>query len=757
METIGSSVFHRHSGFPSAKMLSAMIAKHHPTVKKRKPYPHEMTWLIHPSPVSEAALKFGFQVETTAFSPFSSDFFHQLDKLEEAFALYIFANLLVCLERDCPHFFATSHAECREKIKQILDWTQFITRAEALAHDFKRAVIYYLTLNVVPVRYFPFSPYHCVPPVNEPDHIKLYTESFLLVLETTMSTVRIASVEEICTDMVLSYRDGVYGCSTFKGDPYLLWSFDSAIPLFSPGICVRAPLIDIMQDEYQYTFANAKHRQQGLEKMTKTSIIVSSSLTEEAGETLKMLRKENKQDTSKISLPNSSQDQSKKTNANPGDVVETQLSTLKAAIDIRKTIDKHLVQHTNRLNALSDIGDETTIHIDLEPQQRDTIHGPQVSVGNRKKVVQEQMLKKERNRIQAKLATTLKERQVLVSEIHAMIQNESTLAYQNKTKDVEIGLLRKKLKEIHIDHDRISGEVTRYKGLLEEMAETVNDVLKQMNANEEEKDRLLNLLTRADAPRTIDSQFDKERDRQQWMTLVEMVFNSTIDRSSKDDGQGEDRPDFTENAYNNALEGRATYPIPFFTSVQNQNVLDFRNYWLPYLWMKDKPLNTTVQARSHKKDAAGRRAVTNTPELFMLDVNPKTSEEQHKVEQAIAAANGTTVLDSVFQRTFLNVQFPVQGSVDAVINDPLKQKWKRLTTQLLRLSGETFTKNGQRVGAKVSTESIKHFVAPFITQYLGERFHNNRLLPLVANSLEGGFLKLSELFLFEKFKPDEKE
>ena len=120
----------------------------------------------------------------------------------------------------------------------------------------------------------------------------------------------------------------------------------------------------------------------------------------------------------------------------------------------------------------------------------------------------------------------------------------------------------------------------------------------------------------------------------------------------------------------------------------------------------------------------------------MLDVNPKTTEETLKIKRAIDAANGTTLFDSVFQRNFLNVQFPVQGSVEESINSHLKEKWHHLIGGLLRLSGETFTKNGQKIGARVSSASISFFVAPFLTQYMGRRGYARRIPTLVAAFLD---------------------
>jgi hypothetical protein len=164
--------------------------------------------------------------------------------------------------------------------------------------------------------------------------------------------------------------------------------------------------------------------------------------------------------------------------------------------------------------------------------------------------------------------------------------------------------------------------------------------------------------------------------------------------------------------------------------------------------MHDRPLERF--SGDNNFDAAGRQAITDTPELYMLDVNPKSVKEKEKIDRAIAGANKTTVLDSVFQRTFLNVQFPVQGSVDSSINTPLKEKWHNLTIRLLHLSGESFTKNGQRVGARVGEEAIRFFVTPFAAQHIGHRGYEERLVNLVSSTLEGGYEQLIQDFVEKK-------
>ena len=178
METKGTHVFSRSKNMPPASELSTVLEKSHMTVTLtidtdkqdvalRPLRPSERTWMVHPSPVSQAALDFVFQSQMASFSPYSADLFRHLGELKKSFTLFVLADLLFALHRHFRDLFvarkpATPLAdpteertaamwECCNLIISTLDDIGFVERIDALGSDFERAVKMYWTLGVVPM------------------------------------------------------------------------------------------------------------------------------------------------------------------------------------------------------------------------------------------------------------------------------------------------------------------------------------------------------------------------------------------------------------------------------------------------------------------------------------------------------------------------------------------------------------------------------------------------------------------------------
>lgn len=796
METKGYHVFSRNDNVCSPNKLGKVFKASHNTVS-RKPIvnddnlkteqllnplrPTERTWLIHPSPVSEAALEFTRKSQTTAFSSYSANLFIHLAELKKAFTLFILADLLFTLEKTFPHLFPKPNSlldptaiticlsEYCKQLVSVLDDTSFIARIDKLTVDFDRTVTTYLAIGVVPVDCHTQNQPNLStsPSCSNGYTVKTFVERYLSALETSLNIFKVLDDITIKADTILTARNGVYGCSNYHGQPYVLWTFDTRPAFFQTGYALRTPIMDMMQDEYQYIFANARHRHQTLEKMTKTSVVVSSSLTSEAEDLLESARKgplkfnpvevmqtvEKEGENIKLLNMKAEVVKAASSSTNLPASVDSPLSSkmemdaLEAALDINTILEKSLAKHFKRMKPVDSEEDETLLEgdkfIPCIVQQRGRIHGAgpensQREEKERTRVVQEKLLFQKHQKLKLELKRLEAEGAVLRTELISYIQSNATINYRKRIQETNLQVTEKKLAEAIKECDRKTGTIEKLEKLMAGIKDSVKTILKETNAGEDERSRLLNLFMRnnADSDFAVDAKYEGgQRKRQLLDFFVAILGNQTLKRHDAKDEEDSNQND--EKAYEQMLNESGVYVAPFFTNVLNKANLDGRNYSLPFEWMYDRRLE---MFDGHGDDTAidlvGRQAVTNTPELYILDVNPRTATEQDKVKRAIEGTNGRTVLDSVFQRTFLNVQFPVQGNVEASINVPLKEKWHNLTKRLLLLSGETFTKNGQRVGARVSTDSIQYFIVPYVTQYLGQRGYTKRLPTLVASVLD---------------------
>lgn len=784
METKGLHVFSRNDKVPAATVLGRVISKGHNAVKKkdlRKPWrAAEITWLIHPSPVSGVALDFVFQTETGVFSPFSSSLFAHLDDLKNAFVLYALGDLLFSLERDRPELFAGSVSvndvpiaqfvidSVVRKLNAAVDETNFIARIERVSDVFDRAVKIFLTLGVAPVsksdnRYRSFTPVK--------GDIVGYIDTYVSFLESAVNIFSVIETDVLLRNTVLTVRNGTYGCTDYAGVPYVLWTFGRVPTSFKAGFASRPPLLSMMQYEYQYMFANARHRHQAIEKMTKTSVVVSSTLTTEAEAVLETTRKGQQlfnpletiqsieKDREKLDILEMKAKSIKMVADGPSSAddsmfnVKRQLTALEAAVEINSTLEKSLHKHFNRLKSKTVEHDEDEDqYTPSVVQERGMIHGAgpewrKKEIVDQNRVVQQKLLTQKIRKMKSEIVEYQREAGVLREELTSMIQNQAKLDFQIKMKQTKIEMVGRNLAEMTKERDRATTTLKKYEALIDNMKETVANALSETNASETERNKLLKMFTHvtfSDAGgQGLDTKYEFCQNSKCLFEFLHLILGDDA-RTEKKNGADDEETDTTEYAYEKMLKDRGVFVLPFFTGVQNRAILDAYNYWLPYDWMHDKPMEPFSKDGHTTMDMAGRQAVTNTPELYILDVNPKTAEETSKVRRAIDVAGGTTLLDSVFQRTFLNVQFPVQGSVEESINAHLKEKWHHLIGKLLHLSGETFTKNGQRVGARVSTASINVFIAPFFAQYMGQRGYARRLPTLVADFMDNVGTPLKE-------------
>lgn len=839
------------------------------------------TWLIHPSPVSEAALDFAFQTRPTLFSPYSATLFSHLIELRRAFTFFVVADFLWCAPESLP--------STNQEILQVLSDVDFVSRIDGcLASDFERSMAIFLALGVVPTvtrdgsggtalgvadtaATSPRSSTQAAravpnessgkrnygeksrrerndaernrPTTEERDEwwqrwwrqqhqqhrqrrqrrdvrqnedFRRSAENYLKVLQAKR-TYSVISTEELRKNTLLTFCNGTYGCSDYRGRPVRLWTFGSGDTVFGCGYPIRGPFLDMMQHEYQYVFANDRHRHQTVEKMTQTRVIVSSSFTKEVETTLENIRKVDRakstpaagggggdrshevttaQDKRRIDLTDAKaellktariEDTSKEFSL----FTKQKLEALQATLDINASLSKGLRKYSDRDSVGGICGgyhdrEDGTVLPQTEyvscvvEQPRAMLHDDdddvvrigagRTSVGRRggrggkwgPKVAQEALLAQNLAKLHNQNAHYKRETTALREEVVSLLTDNAQLRCHAKIQQARNDMSEKKLTVVTNDRDRTAKVATEYHGIVSELKATVQSALERMNAGDDERARLLRLFA-SEKPQSMNA-FEKsletEKNRRIFTDFLEAILGSGGGGSGGDDRRSETttssaavvtaakRRSERKRAYDLVLKKNNVSVVPFFTAVRSRTVLDSRNYSLPHEWMHDVPADPLNEANRPGKEGTGsvagscnHGAVTTTPELYILDMNPKSDEDALRVKRVLEEAEGATLpltSTSVFERSFLNVQFPTQGGVRASINDPLKEKWHHLTRHLLRLSTETYTRTGQKIGCRVGVESVRRFVVPFATEYVGRKGHEDRVASAVAAILYGG-------------------
>jgi hypothetical protein len=277
------------------------------------------------------------------------------------------------------------------------------------------------------------------------------------------------------------------------------------------------------------------------------------------------------------------------------------------------------------------------------------------------------------------------------------------------------------------DKDDAQKVISKYDAMFREIRDVVDRTLTDTLVNEEDRTRLMALFSRRGELQTVDSEHDRHEDSAVMSYFIDWLISGDGKRKISKVGD----TDRTRFAYEKILRERNVRVSPFFPAITSSARLRDHNHWLQQDWLRDKPVLGRAAgadggggASASSRDAAGRKALTDTPELYMLDINPKSAKEMEAARDLIATHAGQTVLGSAFKRTFCNVQFPGTGAVEAVINDSLKQRWKNGVNLLLRLVPDSYTITGQPLGPCIGTDSVHSFVMPFVVQMVGQSPHS---------------------------------
>ena len=757
------------------------------------PYPSEMeeaycyedatrTWLLHPTPLSSMALEYVFENRSSYFSPYSADLLLHLAPLEQAFVLYAVCDILSIIENKFPLFLTVEAGEdeaetmfrVKEKMAVVTDCMErvnFFGRLRCLRGGFVRAMRYSMTLGVIPVlvsqRESDMSS-TMEELVDSPLDVLGVVQNYLKVFEVMSERLRVIDEVTLVKNTLLTVKDGVYSCTDMTGETeYRLWSFAEKTS-FVPGTLLRPPLMDMMQHEAMYACANRRSQDQTFEKMLQTKVVVSSGFSQEVDAIVKesltkgildpvqMMKEVEKEARQLTALKMKAQALKKATEGSGQEGAESsrdehdysrEFAELEAGLDIAGRAEKAMLRVTglglegpiagdaNVVGQLMDpvlderrvpviVQDSGLIHGGHEEERREVDQG-------RRRALQDKLLLVELNNCKRNKTELKREVITLRKEVLSLIEHSAVMDYQLRLKQIKIVATEQRQKEAERDRDRYKDSLLKYEDLVQTMERSVEKIVKETRGGEEERRKLKELFTFSHDPQlSMDSRFSRIMHANKLKDFLSHVVGNGVPLQNT--ALREKRAERSPFRYRELMKNLRLSCVPYFSEVTRRTTLDSYNFTLPYCWMHDTVIPGCRMEDEWAEDAAGRQAVTITPELYVLDVNPKTPQEVERVRKAVEASSSKTLLDSVFHKNFLNVQFPVQGNVEGTVNAGVKEKWRCLCNTLFSLTGEKFTKNGQRVGAHVSHVTVEKYVAPFIAQYVGTRGNSSRLSSFVS-------------------------
>lgn len=753
MDIEGNSIFHLLPSAPNAEQLYSILRSLHKCQNKAL-----NTYLLHPTPVSLSALDFIFQSEL--LSPYSTDFFQYLSRLSQMFVFYVLGHFILSLKENYPKYFQVYENEDKDQtierlvrlILQIMDECEFTQTLSKLRQFFDRAVRCYLCLGVIPV-ILPSSPSISSFP-DTGKGMSAYALFFSNWVKETMKIYKIIDVHSLHQDVLLTVCNGHYGCSDYKKNPLLLWTFNPECIIFKPQIPFRPPVLDMMQYEYQFTFANEKSRKMCIQKMSRTSLVVSSTFTEEVEDIIKASNngyfnqseaidglKKSKQLVNDLesklgairSINPPSQDEGSKVR----DLKHFEAGILNAARDINHVLEYNLYRKLIHPNNISDDIQEILSDTHLEPLHSGSIHnsraGDQVSSYAREreqKIVEQHSLVDKLKALEKSASLLEKENQNMRDELVRLIDSQATLNQKLKEEKVSKEILKEEIGQLAKKNNQLEVKVKKYDELNDNTQQILAGIVKESNASIEDRRRMMNIMSEmalASHSGELDSQYQRRLDGDFLLRLFERFF-STNKSLRKEDLHDKNR---TAQAYKEVLLKCSLKVLPFFSYITSKSALETNNFGLPYQWMHDIFLQEEVKT---KVDLTGRQAITNTPELFMVDINPKSENEIARIKRRVELCNSSTLLDSVLKRQFLSIQYPTHASVEDCINQTLKLRWEDQCSKIFALTSNRFTITGNRIPPQLSLRSMEMYIYPFATQYLpGRNGGQHQLMVTIVN------------------------
>lgn len=766
METKGGEIFSRMCNVPNAKGLSDVLHKRHGVARPRKTDggtlepPERATLLIHPTPVSTMALDLAFTRNAAALSSSNSgEYSRHVEDLKDGFAMYMLADMLFMIKAKFPWLIpkldVTAPADvcARDATRTIfnaLDTVNCVSRIQQLAGHFKTAVCFQLALGVVPYREgqrtLAVGSY-----ATHQDPLVRVADGYLTAIEQANSLKSVLSLDHVTENVILTWRDGIYACSDISGnEQYRLWTFRQQATSRFGNSDVRPVILDMVQYEVQATFANERDRRQLIDRMAKTIVVVSTEFSRESEALFKsatsgptamtdddvaMVASKVKQDReaflkeqAKAALVG---DLTCDLSNDMADDSKLQHDIMKETVRANRELEKRL--RDPKLNAVRHLDDGMPAYgFSGSNMIRSTFSqgGAKASEQQRKREVrveQERVLQARLVDSECRVRELSREVAMLRDEAKKLGCANDTMDHLMKIKSLEMQHVERRSMILQREVESLKRSSSKKDELIDRMRNSVDKMASDMGVNEDDRNRMIVAFTnRANlAAAGVTGGTGWDTNEEQFQNMIKFFCMGGVKKSNVDRYEGRKRLD-----YERVMNEMHTKPLPVFTHVQHKSELATCNFWLQYEWMYDEP----IDALHNPPGEDCRKPIIDTPELSMIDVNPRTDKDVERAYDVLTAINpkAQVTLDSLFHRRFLSAVYPTRGNVGESINQSMDKRWHTLCIQALALSPNSFTETGQRVSEHVGADSINRFVQPFFAEYAGAHAFAYRLPDFVA-------------------------
>ena len=561
----------------------------------------------------------------------------------------------------------------------------------------------------------------------------------------------------------------------------VLYKFTDKLSL--GNIYPRTCFLNILQDELQWGYAQRVHQRLTVENMTKTRILVSSALHTAIEKIVTAASATTKAATHQQSpaLTNIGVEVGADTNLSIRqrdiDVNKKEMEKLRSKVlDLEHSLDRKTIHKQSLLLDNSSAAELAEVQCMADYQSSRMLPSTirmarQQSFNNgigKSALLQISMSEKER-----KEQETIRALQTHIDRLKKIELDYKRLNGDNEYLEAKFAATKMKLDIVEQDKQALQQaarqaehKLEEKRKIIEKLNTTINELIDASSADDADRQKLLDSFRRLgalsrqgnkgsrqpDLLRTVDymhieefiteltSQMHTQNTKLKVIPYLNSEELATIcdDNTKKKRSSKNDRRSFS--AYESMLEELGVFPIPIHSScdIHTQSILASYNSTIKYSWMHDKErpalndwcqksksakttstnTNTTINKQSEQQHQA---SLVDTPGLSVIDVNPIDEEDEDFIRQQLAAQNTETTFPKLFERRYLNGQFPSQSNIEANINRRLGEKWTAfLERQFLitnRSMSAQFTAHGQKIKPHVTYATIKKYIEPFFKLY----------------------------------------
>lgn len=662
------------------------------------------------------------------------------------------------------------------KIMQCLNRCDIFNRLQCCSNMFDNGIKCHLLFNVI---LFKINNINFLPKTKNLNNFMNKFESFvdyyMSILEQNLNHMTPLTPQFIYSQTILSLSGTKLTCTDYDGQLYCIKSFYNdkfAMIKASDHSIIRTYVMNKIQDELAVKYAQKRVYQETIEKLTRTTVVVGSELSAEASQIIK--------GWNKVQLKNIESDKSQIPKADTPYIqptmekIEKEMEKFNEHIEPLQNIAEHynndemdIGNSENRLalQSLKDLNlqiSEITADKILQSTDKkrmlnaseqlkaildfpmglsclkESIHELSNESNKNKNCNTHQILQIKRLK---RNVEKLEEENISYHKCIPLLRDQllrsmkENLSGQAKILDLK-NTNKSLLKENNALHSRKIEErkkLEKYSKIITEMKKILDKVLTSVTLATEERDNLLYILKSSLYTNNIEESITLTNENEEVALNIirDLLTNTLFQEKNKirsTNNMLSDRE--ITNLIEKSLFDLQVNVIPVFTGVSSEDDLNIKNSWLPYTYMIDKMvISEDSNYVKNKLDMLVRTDPEITKkhsEMTIIDMNPVSQETRNNLMRKLSLHScNTELISELYIKRFYNARFPTTSNVKEVLEAHLKRDWYEIIKNVLKLSGEGYSKNGQKIGARIGLETLTFFIIPFLQEYLGNTISNS--------------------------------